>query len=61
MRCEYRKADMKLPAEDTKILENLVGCRLLSCGSATPGVDLGYAIQKVFVEFDDSLITVRVD
>lgn len=61
MRCGYRKADMKLPAEDTKILENLVGCRLLSCGSATPGVDLGYAIQKVFVEFDDSLITVRED
>ena len=55
----YRKADMKLPEDDTHILEHLVGSRLLTYGSAKPGVDLGFSIEEVFLEFEDSLITVR--
>lgn len=55
----YLEADMKLPGEDTHILEHLIGSRLLCYGSAKPGVDLGSAIKEVFLEFDDSIITVR--
>ncbi len=50
---------MLIQAAEIETLQTLVGKKLASYGSAMPGVDLGSAIQEVFLEFDDSIITVR--
>ena len=49
---------MLIQGSEIETLQALVGQKLTAYGSAKPGVDLGYSIEDVFVEFEDSLITI---
>ena len=51
--------EMFIQEFELAILEQQIGKRLNAYGSAKPGVDLGYFVEEVFVEFEDSLITIR--
>jgi hypothetical protein len=50
---------MFLQESELKILEQLIGKRLKAYGSVKPGIDPGYLVEDVFVEFEDSLISIR--
>ena len=53
--------DMHLRDSEIDLLNSLVGKRLRAYGSSKPGVDLGFAVEDVFLEFDDAVIAIRED
>ena len=52
---------MFIQASEIETLQSLVGQKITAYGSAKPGVDLGYSIEDAFIEFEESLITIRED
>ena len=55
------KTEMFIQDSEISLLKSLIGKKLTAYGSAKPGVDLGYAIEDTFIEFGDSLVTIRED
>lgn len=53
--------EMYLKDSEIHLLRSLIGKKLIAYGSAKPGVDLGYAIEDAFIEFEDALVSVRED
>jgi len=53
--------DMYMRDSEIDLLNSLVGKRLRAYGSSKPGVDLGFAVEDVFLEFEDAVIAIRED